>query len=511
MTPDLMVQGLTQAVAGTSEALEASWRGFSLLIAPVAVTALWQGLAVAGALGIALRLAPRVSATQRFAAWAAGFVVAVAVPLVPLAMLLGHAPTAGTAVAVAGLPQRAWLHLDMRWSMALVAFWAAASLLRGIELGAHTLRLRRFWKQAASMDLPLQVADLCAGVKRLRRVQICSTTELDRPSVIGFFAPRILVPAWLLERLTPGELEQVVLHEAEHLRRGDDWSNLFQKLCLVLFPLNPGLWWMERRLCQEREMACDEGVVRQTRAPRAYAACLASLAAHGLERRAEALSLGAWGQRSELVDRVHRILARGKKLSPVATGGFLVLVGCGLLVSTVELARCPQLVAFVPDMPLTVAAAAQPPLMHGEQGPGRVIAPVTLRSRGASGRTREVAALAQQPQRPATAAAQSLWSAPEDSSARAVVLRAEMPQAEPSPDADHSMILTAWEQVEVVQEPAHVRSDYDTGLQGDDAAGPQPIERFTMTRLIFRIVPRTSVQTPAAQPTARSGWLVLQL
>lgn len=511
MALGLVMHGLAQAGAGTSETLEASWHGFSLLMAPVAVTALWQGLAVTGALGIALRLAPRVSATQRFAAWAAGFVVAAALSFVPLAMLLVHGSTAGAASAVGDTPQRAWLHLGMRWSMAIAALWAAASLLRGIELGAHTLRLRRFWKQAVPVDLPVQVAGLSAGVERLRQVQICSTTELDRPSVIGFFVPRILVPAWLLERLTPGELEQVVLHEAEHLRRRDDWSNLLQKLCLVLFPLNPGLWWMERRLCQEREMACDEGVVRQTRAPRAYAACLASLAEHGLERRAEALSLGAWERRTELVDRVHRILARGQKLSPMATVGFLALVGCGLLASSVELARCPQLVAFVPDKPITVAAVAQPPLMPGEQGPRRVDAPVTLRSRGASGRTREVATLALQPRRPETAAVESLWNAPADGPARAVALRAEMPHTQPSPDADHYVILTAWEQVEVIPAPAQVWSDYDTVTHGDDAASAQPVEQFTMTRLIFRIVPRTPVQTPAAQPTAHSGWLVLQL
>ena len=55
-------------------------------------------------------------------------------------------------------------------------------------------------------------------------------------------------------------------------------------------------------------MACDDGVIRVTRAPRAYAACLASLAERGLQRRAEALSLGAWQRRPELVHRVHSIL-----------------------------------------------------------------------------------------------------------------------------------------------------------------------------------------------------------
>ena len=113
-------------------------------------------------------------------------------------------------------------------------------------------------------------------------VEICTTTTLQRPSVIGFLKPRILIPDWLFARLTAGELEQIVLHEAEHLRRRDDWTNLLQKLCLVLFPLNPALVWIERRLCREREMACDEGVIKITHAPRAYASCLARLAERGL-------------------------------------------------------------------------------------------------------------------------------------------------------------------------------------------------------------------------------------
>ena len=149
-------------------------------------------------------------------------------------------------------------------------------------------------------------------------VEVCTTTTLQRPSVIGFLKPRILVPDWLFGRLTQGELEQIMLHESEHLRRRDDWTNLAQKLCLVLFPLNPALVWIERRLCREREMACDDAVIRVTRAPRAYAACLASLAERGLERRVEALSLGAWQRRPELVHRVHSILRGKGGLSPWA-------------------------------------------------------------------------------------------------------------------------------------------------------------------------------------------------
>ncbi len=89
-----------------------------------------------------------------------------------------------------------------------------------------------------------------------RRAELCVSDEVDRPTVIGFFAPKILIPTWLVEKLTATELEQIVLHEAGHLGRADDWMNLLQKIALVVFPLNPALAWVERRLCFERELAC---------------------------------------------------------------------------------------------------------------------------------------------------------------------------------------------------------------------------------------------------------------
>ena len=178
-------------------------------------------------------------------------------------------------------PQGPGFELDSRWGFAIAALWLAASAFRAAELAFHSLRLRRLWRARLRLKSKGIFARCSLPQLPARRIEICTTRDLDRPSVIGFFAPRILIPEWLFSRLTPGELEQVVLHEAEHLRRRDDWTQSAAEAFLVLFPLNPALAWMERRLCREREMACDEGVVRRTQAPRAYAACLASLAERG--------------------------------------------------------------------------------------------------------------------------------------------------------------------------------------------------------------------------------------
>jgi BlaR1 peptidase M56 len=182
---------------------------------------------------------------------------------------------------------------------------------------------------------------------------------VDRPTVIGFFAPKILIPTWLVEKLTAAELDQIVLHESGHLSRADDWMNLLQKVALVMFPLNPALAWVERQLCFERELACDEHVLRTTGAPKAYAECLASLAEHRLGRRQRlALALGALGRESELSRRVGRILLRGDGMRPAHAR--LVLGGAmfALLSAAVGLERCPQLVGFGAAQPVSAETVA---------------------------------------------------------------------------------------------------------------------------------------------------------
>ena len=191
-----------------------------------------------------------------------------------------------------------------------------------------------------------------------RRVQLCVSDEVERPSLIGFFSPRVVVPRWLFARLSEMELQQIVMHEMEHLRRRDDWINLVQKVGLAVFPLNPVLVWIERRLCLERELACDAGVIRATGAPKAYATCLTTLAERSLDRQAAALALGAWERRSQLAERVHGILRREKMLSPVQAGAVMCVAVVGLVAGAAELSRCPQLISFAAPAPLAVAVTA---------------------------------------------------------------------------------------------------------------------------------------------------------
>jgi hypothetical protein len=130
-----------------------------------------------------------------------------------------------------------------------------------------------------------------------------------------------------------------------------------QKLGLVLFPLNPALVWVERRLCAERELACDDWVLHSPGARKGYAACLTRLAEYSMLRRKLSLALGAWERQPELVRRIERILRRpnqpmSRRRAAVLTGSLLLSV----LAAAIGLARSPQIVSFAPQAQSTMKA-----------------------------------------------------------------------------------------------------------------------------------------------------------
>jgi beta-lactamase regulating signal transducer with metallopeptidase domain len=536
--------------------LASQWQSFATSAGSSLVTSIWQSATIVCALEIAIRLMPRISAAHRFATWAAAFALALAMPFLPLVHFGGNAVSAATSdPAIGPTSSHALLQLDTRWAFAIAALWVIASLIRAAGLAVHSIRLRRLWKAAQ----PVQISDsLSASLDTLhvRRTSICTTRLLDRPSVIGFLSPRILIPEWLFARLTPRELEQIVLHEAEHLRRRDDWTNLLQKLSLVIFPLNPALIWIERRLCREREMACDEGVIRITNAPRAYAACLTSLAERGLERRAEALSLGAWHRRSELVHRVHRILLHKHTMSRTAAGALLTALGSMLVAGSVEMARVPQLVAFVPKH----NTQAMRPARQIDQGQLDALlarenaeAKITL---APSYRAVPAKAILPHPH-PSASANRNRVALKHDTPASTVAAVPPQPDQQiartelsgdrvvsPEPQPQQWVVVAAWERVSTFSRAPQAISDYEPGSSGIAAqnstssttasnstsgsttnapaqpAPPntsqnqnRPAHQYTVTQLILRVVPanpNSSSTQPATVPL-RDGWFVIQL
>jgi hypothetical protein len=350
-------------------------------------SAVLEGAVLALGVYVCLRLLPGLSAAARSVVWLNVFVLLVLLHFVTV--FAGHAPEP----ASGHLPQ---VHLDQRWSLGIVGVWLALSVWRGAQLLLGIGQLRRLAGRAKPVDADPELRSLLADAPGGRPARLCTSDEVVRPSVLGFLRPRVLLPEALAKQLNSQELKQVVLHEMEHLRRGDDWTNLLQKIGLVLFPLNPVLLWVEQRLCAERELACDDRVMQSSAGRKAYALCLTRLAELSLFRRGYSLMLGLWERRPELVRRIQRIVAQpvrrmGRRPAAAATGSLLA----GALGCAVALSHSPQLVSFLPVQEHRAIASSLDPhaVARALGGSAQVIKTTLPVGAAASGGTLSAAAI----------------------------------------------------------------------------------------------------------------------
>jgi hypothetical protein len=176
---------------------------------------------------------------------------------------------------------------------------------------------------------------------------------------IGFIRPAVILPKWVLADLSSKEISAILIHEFAHLRRWDDWANLFQKLVRAVFFFHPSVWWVDRRLALDREIACDDAVLAATNQAHDYARCLVDLAEKSLLRRSLAMAQAAVHRVQHMSVRISQILdpsrPRAPRISKIALAAITGIAGICLI----AVLQSPTLIAFQGNL---VGTAAKPAL-----------------------------------------------------------------------------------------------------------------------------------------------------
>lgn len=321
--------------------------------------------------GLLSRVARRRTSSEKFAVWFSALLAIAALPLLG-GVWRSHA---GSLV----VSQQPAITLSGSWAWYLFSAWAliAAWSLVGVGRGVWHLRvLRKSCVEVDSTELdPLLQATLARN--QTRAVALCTSDRVHVPTAIGLMNPAIILPRWVLQELPAEELNQILLHELAHLRRWDDWTNLVQKIVRALFFFHPAVWWIERKVSLEREMACDDSVIAETDKPRAYAECLAHLAEKTLIQRSVALAQAALGRVRQTSLRVAQILDVNRPKSGSRTWRPAVALVAGFGIAAVAgVSTGPRLVAFG-DRPSaggasTIAISSDP--SAEKVSPGAVVA-----------------------------------------------------------------------------------------------------------------------------------------
>jgi beta-lactamase regulating signal transducer with metallopeptidase domain len=328
---------------------------------------LWQSTWIAAAVAL-LTLAFRGNrARVRYGLWLCASLKF----LVPFALFISlgsqlaprsvTAPIAPAAVERIALTLAAPAPFTLAAPTPTVRDWKPAAVAGAWLAGFAAILLMRLrgWRRVraalrASAPLPIPAA-----------VEIRCAPGLLEPGVVGLRRPVLLLPEGIVERLTPTQLQAVLAHEVCHVRRRDNlWTSLHM-LVEAVFWFHPLVWWIGARMVEERERACDEGVLSLGNEPGAYAeailaicklyvesplACVSGVTGADLKKRIEAIMNNRIGLGLNLTKKLLLASAGAAALAaPIAIG---VLIGAGHApVLHARPAAPPAAVAPVPPAP----------------------------------------------------------------------------------------------------------------------------------------------------------------
>jgi beta-lactamase regulating signal transducer with metallopeptidase domain len=291
------------------------------------VHSLWQALAIALVLSLALLATPRRLAKWRYNC------ASLALLLVLLCGGFTFYYSFTQALAQASAHYHIWFSGAAELQAAEPGFWAywqasftqyfnqhlplivtvwlcglAFFMLRMLGGLAYIRQLRYQGTRPVQEEWEEMLYELARKLQLKRPVAILESLRIQTPLVIGHFKPLVLVPAGLLAGLSIDQVEAILAHELAHVYRRDYLLNLIQTLIEVVFYFNPGVWWISSCIRVEREYCCDDIAVALCNNNKLeYAKALVSIKEMS-PGFTPSLAMAALRRKKHLLTRVQRIL-----------------------------------------------------------------------------------------------------------------------------------------------------------------------------------------------------------
>lgn len=207
-----------------------------------------------------------------------------------------HSAVRTTAAAPASTP----VHHPVPVLWLLVGVWAAGAILIALRWTRSWWRIHVALRSSLPLDLNFPVP-------------VRTVSSRIEPGVFGIACPVLLLPDGLDEHLSPAQMNAILAHELCHIRRRDNLSAVLHMVVEVLFWFHPAVWWIQGRLLEERERACDEAVLASHGEALSYAEGILNVCKFYAEAPLNCMS-GITG--SDLKKRIVRVMSqhRGRPL-----------------------------------------------------------------------------------------------------------------------------------------------------------------------------------------------------
>lgn len=266
---------------------------------------LWQCALLAAAAALTLRAMARASAAARHTVAMLFLILMVLAPVAQIVMYWqADAPLNGALLPALFAPQLAAIGIDTSVLTTIVAsMWLAGALLQLSRYAAGLRSIGAMTGEDAPPAWRARVDQLALALNIAGAVAVRVTTNTIVPCVTHTLRPIIWLPASFITGTPPQQLEALLAHELAHIARKDWLWDGVQRVIEALLFFHPAMWWLSRRIRQEREHACDDLAVSVCGDAVALAEALAALE----HARRPRLGLAANG--GSLLQRITRLLA----------------------------------------------------------------------------------------------------------------------------------------------------------------------------------------------------------
>ena len=219
-------------------------------------------------------------------------------------------------------------HVSRSWLVASLAVWGSGIALMLIYSSLGFFQLRRISSNARPLeaaDWRLLLNEACATLRLHRRVILLQSHNNLMPFTWGWLRPKVMMPTDA-DQWSPERRRIVLLHELAHVKRRDCLAQSIARLVCAVYWMNPLVWLATRRMCIERERACDDLVLNGGCKASDYASELVQIA-RAFRRVPQAAGI-AMARNSNLEQRVTAIVdaSRARRLRPMGLMGVLTLI-----------------------------------------------------------------------------------------------------------------------------------------------------------------------------------------
>jgi beta-lactamase regulating signal transducer with metallopeptidase domain len=215
------------------------------------------------------------------------------------------------------------------WLAVVFVIWFFGALLCLMSVLLSHVRVMRLAREG----LPLETTDWtlllrqAGGALRLRRpVSLWQSIDNPMPLTWGWWRPVVLVPAEAAH-WPPQRRRIVLLHELAHVKRWDCLTQTIARIVRALFWINPLIWLATRRMCVERERACDDLVLNGGCKASDYATQLVEIAQ--TYQHIPQVAAIAMARSSQIKGRIAAIVdaSRARRSRPLTAVAILICTG----------------------------------------------------------------------------------------------------------------------------------------------------------------------------------------